>query len=408
MDVDTAFLNAPVKETIFVEQPEGFEEKGPNNGEDLVCRLKKSLYGLKQSPRNWNGVIDTWFKENGFIASDADPCLYVKRMTQGSGHTSMLVVVLWVDDLIICGSSSKDIEKFKRAIMQRFNMKDLGALSWILGMEIKRDREARILGVTQANYIETMLKRFGLEECNPIGMPAEGHLERDPKAGPDKEYMCMVGSLLYAAMITRPDIAYAVQALGRHMQGSNESHVAAGKKILRYLKGTKDCGLKYGGTEAGTNLIGYADSDWASDRQTRRSVTAYVFMLGGAAVSWASRLQPTVALSTSESEYMAASAAAQEAIHLRRLMKSLGFDQDGPTTLYCDNQGAIAMSENPIAHKRTKHIDIRWHFIREVVDREEIKLTYIPTAEQAADLLTKPLPKGTVVRLRPKVLGIQV
>jgi hypothetical protein len=275
-------------------------------------------------------------------------------------------------------------------------------------MEIKRDRKARTLTMTQVNYIETMLKRFGMQDCRPVGAPAEGHLERDPQAGPDKEYMCLVGSLLYAAMITRPDIAYAVQALGRHMQGSNESHVQAGKKILRYLKGTKNYGLKYGGTEDGITLLGYADSDWASDRETRRSVTAYIFTLGGAAVSWASRLQPTVALSTSESEYMAASAGAQEGIHLRRLLKSLGFDQDGPTTLYCDNQGAIAMSENPIAHKRTKHIDIRWHFIRETVERKEIKLAYIPTTEQAADLLTKPLPKGTIERLRPKVLGIKV
>ena len=240
---------------------------------------------LSEDPKTYRQAMASaraqqWFKENGFGASDADPCLYIKRISKGANRMSIVVVVLWVDDLIVCGSDAQDIEKFKRAIMQRFNMKDLGPLSWILGMEIKRDRKARTLTMTQVNYIETMLKRFGMQDCRPVGAPAEGHLERDPQAGPDKEYMCLVGSLLYAAMITRPDIAYAVQALGRHMQGSNESHVQAGKKILRYLKGTKNYGLKYGGTEDGITLLGYADSDWASDRETREISDGLYFYLG--------------------------------------------------------------------------------------------------------------------------------
>lgn len=217
--------------------------------------------------------------------------------------------------------------------------------------------------------------------------------------------MCLVGSLLYAAMVTRPDIAYAVQVLGRHMQASNKEHFAAGKRILRYLKGTKDLGLKYGPIEGEFEIVGYADSDWASDKDTRRSVTAYVYTLGGAAISWSSRLQPTVALSSSESEYMAVSAATQEAIHLRRLMESLGFKQDEPTILFCDNQGAVAMTENPVMHKRSKHIDIRYHFVRDVVARGDIKLAYIPTEFQPADLLTKALPRARVQHLRPMLLG---
>ena len=196
-----------------------------------------------------------------------------------------------------------------------------------------------------------------------------------------------------------------MQALSRHLQGPNESHFIAAKRILRYLKGTSELGLNYKANEKGTIIEGYADSDWASDKDTRRSVTAYVFTLGGAAVSWGSKLQPTVALSSSESEYMAASAAAQEAIHLRSLMGSLGFNQVEPTIIWDDNQGAIAMSENPVMHKRTKHIDIRFHFVRDATARGEIKLSYIPTSDQAADLLTKALPKGTVQRLRPIVLG---
>ena len=400
MDVDTAFLNAPVSETIYVEQPEGFEKRGPK-GEDLVCKLNKSLYGLKQAPRNWNMVIDQWFKENEFRVSEADPCLYIKRRGK-----SILVVLLWVDDLIICGNDRKAIDWFKKAISERFNMKDLGDLSWILGMEIQRDRSARTMRITQRAYINTLLKRFGMLECKPIGSPAEGDLLRDPSAKPSKDYMCLVGSLLYAAMITRPDIAYAVQALGRHMQASNETHFAAGKRILRYLQGTKDLGLTYTAVGNGTIIEGYADSDWASDKDTRRSVTAYVFKLGGAVISWASRLQPTVALSSAESEYMAASAAAQEAIHLRSLLRSLRFEQGEPTVIWDDNQGCIAMTKNPTQHKRTKHIDIRYHFVRDAAARGDIKLRYIATEDQVADLLTKSVPKGTVLRLRPMLLGV--
>ena len=333
-------------------------------------------------------------------------CLYFKTIVEFNSN-KIILVLLYVDDLIICGDSRREIDKFKSAISKRFNMKDLGDLTRILGMEIKRDRRARTLEVTQQTYTETMLRRFGMEDSKPIGSPAEGTLTRDPNAGPDREYMCLVGSLLYAAMVTRPDIAFSVQALGRHMQASNSSHFAAGKRILRYLKGTKHLGLKYGPKPKNetTAIVGYSDSDWASDKDTRRSVTAYVYTLGGAAVSWSSRLQPTVALSSSESEYMAVASATQEAIHLRRLLGSLGFNQGNPTVLYCDNQGAIAMADNPIMHKRTKHIDIRHHFIREVVSRGEVELRYIPTGDQIADLLTKALPRATVQRHRSILLG---
>ena len=409
MDVDTAFLNAPISETIFVEQPEGFVESGPK-GEPLVCKMNKSLYGLKQSPRNWNHVIDEWFKEYGFSVSEVDPCLYVKRSEPGRGRseTSILIVLLWVDDLIICGNSSEDIAEFKKAISGRFNMKDLGALSSILGMKIMRDREARTLEITQTAYVEKVLERFQMDECKPVGTPAEGSLTRNKEAGPDREYMSLVGSLLYAAMVSRPDIAYAVQALGRHLQGTTDEHFVAAKRVLRYLQGTKELGLKYGAMTAGKPIVmGYADADWASDKDTRRSVTGYLFMLNGSAISWASKLQPTVALSSSESEYMAACYAAQEAIHLRRLMGNLGFTQKEPTIIYEDNMGCIGMSENPIMHQRSKHIDIRFHFLRETVVNGQVLLTFIPTMQQLADLLTKALPKARTQLLRGQVLGYQ-
>jgi len=400
MDVNSAFLNSYVTEEIYVAQPQGFEQFGPE-GERLVCKMHKSLYGLKQSPHNWNAVIDAWMRNYGFESSKADPCVYIYR----SSEESVLVILLWVDDLIIAGSDMRTITTFKKAISNRFKMKDLGELKWILGMQVTRDRAKGVIEITQQAYIELMLERFGMSECKPVGTPAEGYLHRNQDAGPSKEYMCLVGSLLYAAMVTRPDIAYAVQALGRHLQNATEEHFNAGKRILRYLQGTKHLGLRYGSLENETTVVGYADADWASDKDTRRSVTAYLFKLGGAAVSWASKLQPTVALSSTEAEYMSACAAVQEAIYLRLLLASLGYVQDGPTVIYEDNQGCIGMSQNPILHKRTKHIDIRFHFVRERVASEEVKLIYIKTQNQLADLLTKPLPKPQMIRIRGAVLG---
>ena len=401
MDVNSAFLNSHVTEEMYVIQPEGFEESGPG-GVKLVCRMQKCLYGLKQAPRNWNAVIDAWMVSYGFEISPADPCVYIYH----ANTSDVIIVLLWVDDLIVAGSNLKTLSDFKAAISERFQMKDLGDLSWILGMEIRRDRTNRIIEVTQKSYIDVMLQRFGMQDCKPIGTPAEGHLLRVENVGPSKDYMCMVGSLLYAAMVTRPDIAFAVQALGRHMQNSTQEHYVAGKRILRYLQGTKDLGLKYGPTKgSGTLIVGYADADWASDKETRRSVTAYLFVLGGGAISWGSKLQPTVALSTTEAEYMSASSAVQEAVHLRLLLKSLGFEQEGHSVIYEDNQGCIGLSENPILHKRSKHIDIKYHYVREKVSSGAVKLVFIETEKQLADMLTKPLLRPRLERIRDRALG---
>jgi len=412
MDVNVAFLNAEVEEEIYMRQLEGYEVYGPN-GEELVCKLKKSIYGLKQASRNWNQTIDKWMKDYGFKASEADPCLYVKREKQ-----EMIVVIIWVDDLIIAGSCKQIIQAFKAAISRRFSMKDLGALKWILGVEIKRDRSRRRIEMTQTAYINQMLERFGMAECKPVGAPAEGVLCRitaENGGRPDKLYMSIVGSLLYASMITRPDITYAVQALGRHMQSSGNEHMIAAKRVLRYLQGTKDLGLIYEAGETGSGngiggqlcVVGFSDADWGGDLDTRRSTTGYLFMIEetGGVVSWGSKLQPTVALSSAEAEYMAACAAVQEAVHLRLLMSDLGFEQREPTVIYEDNQGCIALSDNPVHHRRTKHIDIRYHFIRERVTSKEIELKYVPTEHQLADLLTKGLAKPRVVALRNSILG---
>lgn len=256
-----------------------------------------------------------------------------------------------------------------------------------------------------------------MADCKSVGAPAEGVLSRitaEDGGRPDKLYMSIVGSLLYVSVITRPDITYAVQALGRHMQSCGNEHMIAAKRVLRYLQGTKDLGLVYEAGETGSDngigqpcVVGFSDADWGGDLDTRRSTTGYLFMIEETrgVVSWGSKLQPTVALSSAEAEYMAACAAVQEAVHLRLLMSDLGFEQREPTVIYEDNQGCIALSDNPVYHRRTKHIDIRYHFIRERVASKEIELKYVPTKYQLADLLTKGLAKPRVVVLRNSILG---
>jgi hypothetical protein len=206
-------------------------------------------------------------------------------------------------------------------------------------------------------------------------------------------------------MVSRPDIALPVQVLGRSLRASGPEHIRAAKHVIRYLVASKDLGLRFGERQQEDLLVGYCDSDWAGDLETRRSTTAYVFMIAGGAVTWASRLQATTALSTTEAEYMSACAATQEAIHLRQLLKDIGFEQRKATTLHEDNQGCVALSRNPGDHQRTKHIDIRYHFVREKTASDEIKLVYVPTDKQLADLLTKPLDRIKVERLRQEVLG---
>jgi hypothetical protein len=398
MDVDTAFLNADVDEEVYVTQPEGFQvldkQKKP-----LVCRLRKSIYGLRQASHNWNRTIDTWFKDYGLLPTPSDPCAYLMH----SGHQKhTLMVLLWVDDLIIGGNNKKTIKKFKSDISTKFKMKELGELTWILGMEILRDRSAHTLEIKQSTYIKQMLTKYGLDQAKPIATPAEGTLRRLKNGEPNSEYMSMVGSLLYAAMVSRPDITFAVQSLGRHLQSSGPEHLAAAKRVLRYLQGTKDIGIKFSG--GNKILTGYSDSDWGGDPDTSRSTTAYLFHFAGGPISWSSRLQPTVALSSSEAEYMALCSATQEAIYLRQLTEDFGYRQTRPTRIYEDNQGCIALTKNPVLHKRTKHISIRYHFIRERIDTE-IEPHYIPTQHQLADIFTKALLKQQFEFLRNKVMG---
>jgi hypothetical protein len=260
-------------------------------------------------------------------------------------------------------------------------------------MEIIRDRDKRTIELSQKCYIESILERFEMDSSRPVVTPMDPNVKliKVQEAEVDiRTYQSALGALMYAMLATRPDLAYSVGALSKHASAPGETHWTALKRVYRYLRGTVNTRLTYrGGSE--THPLAYVDADWASDTNDRRSITGYVFLMSSGAVSWSSKKQTSVALSSTEAEYMAAAAATKEAIWLKTFISELNFSETHPITLHIDNQSAILLAKNSMFHERTKHIAIRYHFIREKLEEGEISVEYVPTNEQVADVLTKPL-----------------
>ena len=387
VDVTTAFLNGVLEEEIFMRQPEGFVGEGQ---EHLVCRLKRSLYGLKQSPRCWNSTLDEYLKCLGLVQSTGDLCIYV-----GSGGE--MIIGVYVDDIVIAGKSEKQVKEFKRALGDRFDVKDLGKLHYFLGIRIVQDDNTGEVWIGQPAYTNKLLEKFGMEDAKSVATPCDANnklvkVEDGEERIGQGIYQSAVGSLMYLATGTRPDIIFAVCNVAKFCSDPTKRHWTAVKRILRYLKGTSDLGLLYVRGD-GHNCFGYSDSDWAGDVGDRRSTSGYIFMLSGAGISWQSRKQTSVALSSAEAEYVALSSAVQEAIWLKRLIVELDKEtgQTEATVIYEDNQAAISLAKNPQYHGRAKHIDIRRHFVRKRVAEGTIALKYCRTEDMVADILTKGL-----------------
>ncbi|KAE8719673.1 hypothetical protein F3Y22_tig00109926pilonHSYRG00011 [Hibiscus syriacus] len=374
MDVKTAFLHGDLEEQIYMRQPEGFTQPG---NEHLVCRLKKSLYGLKQSPRQWYKRFDSYMIKIGYNRCEYDCCVYVKSLDDGS----FIFLLLYVDDMLIAAKNMDDVIGLKTLLSREFDMKDLGAAKKILGMEICRDRDSRKLRLSQRGYVEKMLERFAMSSAKPVSTPLANHFklssEQCPKTDKEAENMAkvpysnVVGCLMYAMVCTRPDLAHAVSQVCKYMSKPGKQHWDAVKWIFRYLKGTVGHGIVFGSQRDNPLVVGYMDSDYAGDLDNRRSTTGYVFTLGGGPICWKSTVQSVVALSTTEAEYMAAAEAAKEALWLTGLVKELGVQQGG-VQLLCDNQSAIHLAKNQVYRARTKHIDVRFHKIRELVASGEV------------------------------------
>ena len=408
MDVKTAFLNGKLQEEIYMAQPEGcIDESNP----ELVCKLNKSLYGLKQAAYCWNIEIDTFLKQSGYKQSAADSCLYTKVQPRKDGESSFIILALYVDDILISSNDSQMLEVEKKSLSRRFEMEDLGDAKYCLGMLIERDRDNKKLFISQKSYLENILKKFGMFESKPVATPMEvgkvfQKLSEDEEQFDIRKYQAAIGSLNYAMIATRPDICSAVGILSQFMSKPSKEHWQGIKRIMRYISGTLDYCLLFHANDSELMLSGYADADWASDVQSRKSTSGYIFQLAGSTISWRSQKQSVVALSTTEAEYVSLSSASQEAIWLRRLLKDLLVDVSKPTIINEDNQGAICLTKNTKGHSRAKHIDIKYHFIRENVQNKEIELKYCPTDKMVADILTKALPRQRFEDLR-SLMGIK-
>ena len=401
VDVHTAFLNGVLQEEVYMKQPIGYEKEGE---ERLVCRLRKSIYGLKQSSRCWNAALDSHLRKTGFSQSNSDPCIYA------SGGDDPFYIGVYVDDLILAGKDKAKMKRVKEELSSEFDIKDLGKLSYFLRMSIVQNQEEKKIWMGQPTYTEKLISRMGMSNCKPVSTPADpsNHLMKateDEEAVDQPLYQSLIGSLMYLATCTRPDIAYSVGVLARFSSKPNQSHWTAAKRVLRYLKGTSNLGIVFRGDNSDVPLA-FSDADWAGDIGDRKSTSGYMFCIAGGPVSWRSKKQSTVALSTAEAEYVALSSAAQECVWMRRLNSELGNSRGEPTTVMEDNQSCIVMAKNPQHHGRSKHIDIKYHFVRELVENETIKLKYCPTKEKIADILTKGLNREQFCYLRKKA-GIE-
>ncbi|KAJ3689816.1 hypothetical protein LUZ61_018980 [Rhynchospora tenuis] len=340
MDVKSAFLNGVLEEEVYVEQPPGYMKAGK---ETQVLKLKKALYGLKQAPRAWNSRIDTYLKKNKFKQCPYEHALYVKEK-----EGNLLYIALYVDDLIFMGNNEKMIKEFKEVMTREFEMTDLGLMKYFLGLEVRQENAG--IFVSQEAYAKEILKKYKMDECNPVSTPMELGAKLSKFEGGDRvdasKYQSLVGRLRYLTC-TRPDIAYSVGVVSRFMEEPKYSHWKAIKRILRYIKGTEALGLFYSNSEE-YKLMGYSDSDWCGDVDDRKSTSGYVFYMGDTAFTWASKKQPIVTLSTCEAEYVAASWCVAHTIWLRNLLRELKLPQHEATEIQVDNKSAIELAKNPV------------------------------------------------------------
>lgn len=389
----SAFLNGYLEEEIFIEQPEGFVTDA-----NKVYLLKKALYGLKQAPRAWYSRIDEHLHNIGFKKSMSESTLYIKVI-----DADLIVVSLYVDDLLVTGSTADLIKKFKAQMMEVFEMTDLGDMTYFLGMEIQQTQQGIFIG--QQKYAKEVLKKFNMEDCKSMSTPLAQNDKFNKEDGAEKVdeglYRSIIGCLMYLTA-TRPDIMYSVSLLSRYMHCASEVHYKAAKRVLRYIKGTLQLGIKFEKKDK-LFLHGFADSDWAGSCEDMKSTTGYLFSLGSGCFSWSSKKQEIVAQSTAEAEYVAAAAAVNQALWLRKLMTDLKMDQNEATKIFVDNQAAIAISNNPVFHGRTKHFKVKYYFVREVQRNNEVSLIHCRTDVQLADILTKGLSRSRFEFLRKEI-----
>ena len=389
-DVDSAYPQAELDESdsLYIRLPDGMRDLSAYEGK--VLHLRKALYGLKQAGRIWNRKIHASFTSLGFQRTVSDACMYV--CVRNGVRT---FIALYVDDLLLVSSSMDEIDRVKKSLHAEYGIKDLGAAEFILGIQIRRDRDGSIV-LCQKAYLQAVLERFSMQDCKPASTPMEKGLQLRASSdnAPDDlrlRYLRAIGSLMYAMLGTRPDLAYSVSYLGRFSQRPTAEHWAAILRILQYVKGSLSLGLRYYRSNDSSAFVSYSDSDWGSCVNTSRSTMGYCYLFNGGAISWSSKLQSRVTKSSTEAEYIAEGHASSEGIYLSQLHAELGFKLQAPFLLYGDNQGANALAKDAKFHNRTKHIRLAEHLVREMVAQKVLRVEYIRTADMVADVMTKSL-----------------
>jgi uncharacterized membrane protein YgcG len=395
LDVKNAFLHGDLNETVYMAQPPGFESKG-----EYVCHLKKSIYGLKQSPRAWFDKFSKAVVSHGMTRSQADHSVFFKKTKIG-----IVILVVYVDDIVITGSDKEGIQILINHLSSSFLTKYLGKLRYFLGIEVARSKAG--ISLSQRKYTLDILQDTGYLGSKPVATPMESNLKLMPDEGdfiddPDI-YRRLVGKLIYLT-ITRPDISYAVSVVSQFMTNPRVPHMNAVIRILKYLKNAPGRGLFYR-SSGHLRIEGYTDADWAGSPSDRKSTTGYCTFIGGNLVTWRSKKQSVVARSSAEAEYRAMAHTTCELTWLRTVLQEFGLLTQGPTPLYCDNQAAIHIASNPVFHERTKHIEVDCHFVRSKVESKDIITPFVPSGSQLADIFTKALPKNAIDSICSK-LGV--
>ena len=381
-DVKSAFLYGELTEDVYLRPLPGYEEG------DKVWKLKKCLYGLKQSAMEWFNTISRSLISKGFQASTFDPCVFVNA-------DSTIYVSVYVDDSAVYAARTADAERILNELKKEFEITDLGIATYMLGLQITYDDE--FITISQEGYINRMLKKFGMDQSRPVSTPLDKGA-RLTKGTPEDQiaepayYQSMTGSLMHAVTGTRPDLAHSTSLLSQFNSCPTEPHVTAAKHCMRYVNGTKDWKLRFP-RNSKLFLEVYSDADYATCLDTRRSFSGYIVRIGNCTVSWRTRKQDFVATSTTEAEYLALSLACRQLQWIQKALKD--FSLSIPCALRTDSTGAMAVATNNRVNERTKHIDVAYHKVREEVLAGKFELVYVPSNENLADIATKTLPKSS-------------
>lgn len=428
IDISTAFLHGELNERVYVEQPPML-----NDGTDKVWLLKKSLYGLKQAGRQWHIKLCETLKEMGFERAGYDPALFVRASDSGE----RLFIFLWVDDLVIIGST-ESCNEIADSVLRSFKGRDLGEASWLLGMSITRDRKRKTVELSQERMIENCVERFNVkkgvvsvpisdEACPDPHVKARARTEKQLAATDDREecdklneklqsfdkdaaplsaaehteYMSIVGTVQYIAVVTRPDIAYAASSLARYMSCPTSHLLTCARNLLRYLRTTSALVLQYDcSKQEGTDVKGYSDADFAGCSKTSKSTSGIVILYLGQPVYWRSKRQPIVTSSTTEAELVALNLCALQVQWLKLLLGNDLGTEPLRADLLCDNQSTVTVAHNPVASDRTRHINVKHRKVQELIANQVLSVKWVSTKEQMADVFTKAMPRTQFEHLR--------